>query len=54
MSKPTSLNGSESEFEFIQTPKASPPSIEKADECGVRTTKACGLVPGPPLAAGPR
>lgn len=44
MSKPTSLNGSESEFEFIETPKASPPSFEKEEDCGVRTTKVGLLI----------
>lgn len=38
MSKPTSLTGSESEFEFVETPKASPPSLDKHEDCGVRTT----------------
>lgn len=38
MSKPQSTNGSESEFEFIETPKAATPSFEKFEECGVRTT----------------
>lgn len=38
MSKPQSTNGSESEFEFIETPKAPTPSFEKFEECGVRTT----------------
>lgn len=39
MSKPHSVNGSESEFEFVETPKAPSPSLEKFEECGVRTTK---------------
>ncbi|KAL2182005.1 S-adenosyl-L-methionine-dependent methyltransferase [Thermothelomyces heterothallicus CBS 202.75] len=38
MSKPQSANGSESEFEFIETPKAPTPTFEKAEDCGVRTT----------------
>lgn len=38
MSKPQSTNGSESEFEFIETPKAPTPSFEKFEECGVQTT----------------
>ncbi|KAI0191225.1 S-adenosyl-L-methionine-dependent methyltransferase [Xylaria flabelliformis] len=38
MSKPHSVNGSESEFEFIETPKAPTPTFEKFEECGVRTT----------------
>ncbi|CAN8096353.1 unnamed protein product [Discula destructiva] len=38
MSKPQSTNGSESEFEFIETPRAPTPSFEKFQECGVRTT----------------
>lgn len=41
MSKPQSTNGSESEFEFIETPKAPTPSFEKFEECGVRTTSVC-------------
>jgi hypothetical protein len=39
MSKSASANGSESSFEFIETPKASTPTFEKFEECGVRTTK---------------
>ncbi len=39
MAKPQSANGSESEFEFIETPKAPTPTFEKVNEdCGVRTT----------------
>jgi sphingolipid C9-methyltransferase len=38
MSVPHSVNGSESEFEFIETPKAPTPTFEKFEECGVRTT----------------
>ncbi|OAQ67952.1 cyclopropane-fatty-acyl-phospholipid synthase [Pochonia chlamydosporia 170] len=53
MSKPTSLNGSESEFEFIETPKASPPSLEKEEECGVRTTKYPSIKNAPLPAEGP-
>jgi hypothetical protein len=37
-SKPQSVNGSESEFEFIETPKAPSPTFEKLEECGVKTT----------------
>lgn len=37
-SKAQSVNGSESEFEFIETPKAHTPSFEKFEECGVKTT----------------
>jgi hypothetical protein len=40
-SKPQSVNGSESEFEFIETPKAPTPTFEKFEECGVRTTSVC-------------
>lgn len=43
MSKPTSVNGSESEFEFIETPKFTPPSTEKEEDYGVRTTKVRGI-----------
>lgn len=41
MSKPTSVTGSESEFEFIETPKPTAPTFEKEEDCGVRTTKVC-------------
>lgn len=44
MSKPQSTNGSESEFEFIETPKAPTPSFEKFEDCGVRTTSVCCVV----------
>ncbi|KAH8804618.1 S-adenosyl-L-methionine-dependent methyltransferase [Xylogone sp. PMI_703] len=37
-SKSMSANGSESEFEFIETPKAATPTFEKFEDCGVRTT----------------
>ena len=37
-SKTQSVNGSESDFEFIETPKAPTPTFEKFEECGVRTT----------------
>ena len=37
-SNPQSVNGSESEFEFIETPKAPTPTFEKFEDCGVRTT----------------
>lgn len=37
-SKPLSANGSESDFEFIETPPAPTPTFEKFEECGVRTT----------------
>jgi hypothetical protein len=36
--KSQSINGSESEFEFIETPKAATPTFEKFEDCGVRTT----------------
>lgn len=36
-SKP-SANVSESDFEFIETPKVSAPTFEKFEECGVKTT----------------
>lgn len=45
MSKPTSVTGSESEFEFIETPKPTPPTFEKEEDCGVRTTKVCWTHP---------
>lgn len=48
MSKPQSTNGSESEFEFIETPKAPTPSFEKFEECGVRTTSVCLPLPSSP------
>lgn len=43
MSKPHSVNGSESEFEFIETPKAPTPTFEKFEDCGVRTTSVSFL-----------
>ncbi|KAJ4409731.1 Sphingolipid C9-methyltransferase 2 [Gnomoniopsis sp. IMI 355080] len=54
MSKPQSTNGSESEFEFIETPKAPTPSFEKFEDCGVRTTSypAIKNAPLPADAAG--
>ncbi|PNY29514.1 fatty acid methyltransferase [Tolypocladium capitatum] len=51
MSKPTSLNGSESEFEFIETPKAPPPLFE--NDYGVRTTKYLSIKNAPLPADGP-
>ena len=45
MSKPLSTNGSESEFEFIETPKAPTPTFEKFEECGVRTTSVSSPPP---------
>ncbi|EFY84331.1 cyclopropane-fatty-acyl-phospholipid synthase, putative [Metarhizium acridum CQMa 102] len=53
MSKATSLNGSDSEFEFIETPKATPPSFEKEENCGVRTTKYPSIKNAPLPADGP-
>ena len=41
MSKPHSLNGSESEFEFVETPKAPTPTYEQPVDCGVKTTNVC-------------
>ncbi|CAG8956997.1 hypothetical protein HYFRA_00012476 [Hymenoscyphus fraxineus] len=38
MSKPQGTSSSESEFEFIDTPKVQAPSFEKWEECGVKTT----------------
>lgn len=38
MSKPHSVNGSESEYEFIETPKAPTPTLETVEDCGVATT----------------
>lgn len=37
-SNPQSTNDSESNFEFIETPKAPTPTFEKFEDCGVRTT----------------
>ncbi|RDW68495.1 hypothetical protein BP5796_09152 [Coleophoma crateriformis] len=37
-SQSQSVNGSESEFEFIETPKAPTPTFEKFEDCGVKTT----------------
>ncbi|KAK1750640.1 S-adenosyl-L-methionine-dependent methyltransferase [Echria macrotheca] len=54
MSKPHSVTGSESEFEFIETPKAPTPTFEKFEECGVRTTSSPAIknAPLPADAAG--
>ena len=41
MSKPHSINGSESEFEFVETPKAPTPTYEQPLDCGVKTTNVC-------------
>ncbi|KAI1854549.1 hypothetical protein JX265_007580 [Neoarthrinium moseri] len=46
MSKPVSTNGSESEFEFVETPKAPTPT-EKPFDCGVRTTSYPAIKNGP-------
>ena len=43
-SNPQSTNGSESEFEFIETPKAPTPTFEKFEECGVRTTSVSSII----------
>jgi hypothetical protein len=38
-SETKSANGSsESDFEFIETPKVHTPTFEKFEECGVKTT----------------
>jgi hypothetical protein len=37
-SNPTSVHGSESDFEFIETPAVKAPEFEKFEECGVKTT----------------
>ncbi|PSS22786.1 hypothetical protein M430DRAFT_135057 [Amorphotheca resinae ATCC 22711] len=49
-----SANGSESEFEFIETPKARTPTFEKFEDCGVKTTSypAIKNAPLPADAAG--
>ncbi|PMD13799.1 S-adenosyl-L-methionine-dependent methyltransferase [Hyaloscypha hepaticicola] len=52
-SKPQSTNGSESEFEFIETPKAPTPTFEKFEECGVRTTSYPAIKNAPLPADGP-
>lgn len=43
--KSQSVNGSESEFEFIETPKAATPTFEKFEDCGVRTTSVSSPLP---------
>ncbi|KAK1769814.1 putative fatty acid methyltransferase [Phialemonium atrogriseum] len=53
MSKPHSVNGSESEFEFIETPKAPTPTFEKFEECGVPTTSYPSIKNAPLPADGP-
>lgn len=40
-SKPQSTSGSESDFEFIETPRPATP-IEKLEDCGVKTTSVRG------------
>jgi hypothetical protein len=45
-SKSQSGNGSENEFEFIETPKAPTPTFEKFEECGVRTTSVSATICG--------
>jgi hypothetical protein len=47
MAKSLNGNGSESEFEFIETPKAPTPSFEKFEDCGVPTTSVSltGMLP---------
>lgn len=54
MSKPHSVTGSESDFEFIETPKAPTPTFEKFEDCGVRTTSSPAIknAPLPADAAG--
>jgi cyclopropane fatty-acyl-phospholipid synthase-like methyltransferase len=53
MSKPQSTNGSESEFEFVETPRAPTPTFEKAEDCGVRTTSLPTIKNAPLPAEGP-
>jgi len=52
-SNPQSGNGSESDFEFIKTPKASTPTFEKFEECGVKTTSYPAIKNAPLPADGP-
>ncbi|KAH6841149.1 S-adenosyl-L-methionine-dependent methyltransferase [Chaetomium sp. MPI-CAGE-AT-0009] len=52
MSKPQSTNGSESEFEFVETPKAPTPTFEKVEDCGVRTTSLATIKNAPLPAEG--
>ncbi|RYO94395.1 hypothetical protein DL766_008944 [Monosporascus sp. MC13-8B] len=47
MSKPHSVNGSESEFEFVETPKAPTPTFEQPTNCGVRTTTSPAIKNAP-------
>ncbi|KAK7750991.1 Sphingolipid C9-methyltransferase 2 [Diatrype stigma] len=47
MSKPHSVNGSESEFEFVETPKAPTPTFEQPENCGVRTTNSPAIKNAP-------
>ncbi|KAB5570590.1 S-adenosyl-L-methionine-dependent methyltransferase [Coniochaeta sp. 2T2.1] len=53
MSKPHTVNGSESEFEFIETPKAATPTFEKFEDCGVKTTSFPAIKNAPLPADGP-
>ncbi|KAH6627602.1 S-adenosyl-L-methionine-dependent methyltransferase [Chaetomium tenue] len=52
MSKPQSTNGSESEFEFVETPRAPTPTFEKVEDCGVRTTSLATIKNAPLPAEG--
>ncbi|KAI6248623.1 Sphingolipid C9-methyltransferase 2 [Erysiphe necator] len=51
--KALSVNGSESEFEFIETPKAPTPTFEKFEDCGVRTTSYPAIKNAPLPVDGP-
>ncbi|KAL0930925.1 Sphingolipid C9-methyltransferase 1-like protein 1 [Colletotrichum truncatum] len=53
MSRPSSVNGSESSFEFIETPAAPTSTFEKEEDCGVRTTKYPSIKNAPLPADGP-
>lgn len=53
MSKPHSVNGSESEFEFIETPKAPISTFEKFEDCGAPTTSYPSIKNAPLPADGP-
>ncbi|KAK4146909.1 S-adenosyl-L-methionine-dependent methyltransferase [Dichotomopilus funicola] len=53
MSKPQSTTGSDSGFEFVETPEARTPTFEKAEDCGVRTTSYPTIKNAPLPAEGP-
>jgi len=37
----TASGSSKAMFEYVKTPENKPPTFEKWEDCGVRTTKVC-------------